>query len=203
MDKLVAWTGGSTALQWIHGNGNYKQFVKNHTDKIHEKKETAWQYVNTNENSADIASGNMSVAKMEKLLWNGLGRHGDFENSQSDIKTKATTKKEKEAKIIKDMMTSTIQKSDVMDDILQRYSYWKFLRIKSWIQIFLHNYKRLKLERQSGPLTTKEIESSEILWIKTVQAKVQDTLQFKDETDKRNLKLDETHRICICKGSIE
>ena len=145
----------------------------------------------------------MSVAKMEKFLWNGLGRHGDFENSQSDIKTKATTKKEKEAKIIKDMMTSTIQKSDVMDDILQRYSYWKFLRIKSWIQIFLHNYKRLKLERQSGPLTTKEIESSEILWVKTVQAKVQDTLQFKDETDKRNLKLDETHRICISKGSIE
>ena len=43
----------------------------------------------------------MSVAKMEKLLWNGLGRLGDFENSQSDIKTKATTKKEKEAKIIR------------------------------------------------------------------------------------------------------
>ena len=120
VDKLVAWTGGSTTLQWILGNGNYKQFVKNRADKIHEKKEIAWRYVNTNKNSADTASGKMSVAKVEKLLWNGLGWLGDFESSQSDIKTKATTKKEKEAKIIKDMMTSTIRRSDVMDDILQR-----------------------------------------------------------------------------------
>ena len=41
VDKLVAWNDSSTALHWIRGNGNYKQFVKNHTDKIREKKEIA------------------------------------------------------------------------------------------------------------------------------------------------------------------
>ena len=49
--------------------------------------------------------------------------------------TKATAETEKEATVIKDMITSTTIKSDVMDEILQRYSYWKFWRISPWIEI--------------------------------------------------------------------
>ena len=77
-----------------------------------------------------------------------------------------------------------------------------FLRITSWIQRFLHNCKRLKSERKSGPLTTKEIESSEILWAKALQIKIQDTPQFKDDAEKLNLQLDGTRRFYICKGRI-
>ena len=117
--------------------------------------------------------------------------------------TKATAETEKEATVIKDMITSTTIKSDVMDEILQRYSYWKFWRISPWIQRFLHNCKRLKLERQSGPLRTKEIENSEILWVKTGQTRIQDTLlEFKDDAEKLNFQLDKTRRIYICKGRI-
>ena len=59
------------------------------------------------------------------------------------------------------------------------------------------------MERQSGPLRTKEIESSEILWVKTGQTKIQDTLlQFKDDAEKLNFQLDKTCRIYICKGRI-
>ena len=65
-----------------------------------------------------------------------------------------------------------------MDEILQRYGYCKFLKLK------------VKLERQSGPLATKEIENSEILWAKTIQTKIQDTPQFKDDTEKLNLQVD-------------
>ena len=54
------------------------------------------------------------------------------------------------------------------------------MRIASWIQRFLHNYKRLKCEKQSRLLITKEIESSEILSVKTIETKIQDSLQFKD-----------------------
>ena len=68
------------------------------------------------------------------------------------------------------------------------------------IQRFLHNCKKLKLERQSGLLTIKEIESSEILWVKTIQTKIQYTQQFKDDAEKLNL--DKIHRIYICKGCI-
>ena len=139
IEKLVAWTDSSTALHWIRENGYYEQFVKNLADKIREKKEITWQYVNTTENSADIGICGMSVTKMGELWWKGPAWLRDSDNWPSDIKTKATAGTEKEARIIKDKLTSTTLKSDVVDEILQRYSYWKFLRITSW-----KNYKRLK-----------------------------------------------------------
>ena len=103
---------------------------------------------------------------------------------------------------MKDMLTSTTLKSDIVDEILQRYSCWKFLRITSWVQRFLHNCKRLKLKRKSGPLMTRELEISEILWVKAMQTKIQDTPQFKYDAEKLNLQLDENHRIYICKRCI-
>ena len=60
----------------------------------------------------------------------------------------------------------------------------------------------MKWERQSGPLTTKEIESSEILCVKAIQKNIQDIPQFKNDADKLNLRLDEIHRIYICKDQI-
>ena len=149
--------------------------MKNRADNILEKNEIAWRYVSTTKNPLDIGSHGMLVAKMGEFWWKGPGWLRDSDNWPSHIRTKATSETEKEVRIVKDMMTSTTLKSDVMDELLQRCSYWKFLRIKSWIQRFLHNCKRLKLEMQSGPLTSKEMESSEILWVKTIQIKIQDT----------------------------
>ena len=65
----------------------------------------------------------MSVAKMEELWWKGPGWLRDSDNWPSDFKTKATAETEKEARIIKDMMTSTTLKSDVTDLNLQRCGY--------------------------------------------------------------------------------
>ena len=64
IDELAAWTDSSTALQWIRGSSNYQQFVKNRADKILEKNEITWRYVNTTENPPDVGSHGMSVAKM-------------------------------------------------------------------------------------------------------------------------------------------
>ena len=85
---------------------------------------------------------------------------------------------------------------------MERYGYGKFLRITSCIQRFLQNYNILQLERKSGPLATKELESSEILWVRTIQTKTQDTPKFKDDTEKLNFQLDKIRRIYICKGHI-
>lgn len=63
------------------------------------------------------------------------------------------------------------------------------------MQIFLNNYKKSKSKRQLGPLTINKKESSVILWIKTTQAKIQDTPQCKDDAEKLNFQLDEAHRI--------
>ena len=87
----------------------------------------------TNENPANIESRSVSVAKMGELWWKGSGWLRYSDNWLSDITTKATAETEKEVRIIKDMMTSTTLKSDIMDEILLRFSYWKLLRITSWI----------------------------------------------------------------------
>ena len=63
----------------------------------------------------------MSVAKMGEFWWKGPGWLRDSDNWPSDIKTKATAQTEKEVRIIKDLMTRTTLKSDVMDEIQQRY----------------------------------------------------------------------------------
>ena len=135
-----------------------------------------WWCVNTTKNPEDFGSRGMSVAKMGELWWKGPGWLRGSNNWPSDIKRQKQLQNHKnKARITKDMITKTTLKGDVLDETLKRYSYWKFLRITSWIQRFLHNCKRLKSERQSRPLKTKEIESSEILWLKTTKTNIQNT----------------------------
>ena len=62
--------------------------------------------------------------------------------------------------------------------------------------------QKVKIGKTAKPLTTKEIESFENVSVKTIQTKIQETLEFKDGAEKLNLQLDKTRRIYICKGRI-
>ena len=62
--------------------------------------------------------------------------------------------------------------------------------------------QKVKIGKTAKPLKTKEIESFENVWVKTIQTKIQETLEFKDGAEKLNLQLDKTRRIYICKGRI-
>ena len=79
IEKLVTWTDSSTALHWIPGNCYYIQFAKNRGDKIRDKKEIDWRYVNTIENPLDVSRG-MSVEKMRELRWKGPAWLRDSDN---------------------------------------------------------------------------------------------------------------------------
>ena len=114
-------------LHFIRGKSCYKYFVENRAGKICEKKEI----LNTTGNPANIGSRGMSVAKMGQLWGKGPGWIRDSDNWPSDIKAKSTVETEKEARIIKDMTTSTTLKSGATDEILLRFIYSKFLRITS------------------------------------------------------------------------
>ena len=52
---VYAWSDLTVCLQWINGQGNYKQFVLNRVKKINEK-QIMWMYVPTHENPEDIGS---------------------------------------------------------------------------------------------------------------------------------------------------
>ena len=66
--KVYAWLDSTVALNWILGNGQYKQFVDNRVKKIHEHPEIQWRHVPTDENPADSVSRGVSTTE---LWWNG------------------------------------------------------------------------------------------------------------------------------------
>lgn len=61
---------------------------------------------------------------MAEYWWKGCKWCRSSDDWPSDVKTKATSKAEKEEIITREVMTSTTQKSGIMDEILQRCSYW-------------------------------------------------------------------------------
>ena len=56
------------------------QLAKNRGDKIRDKKEIDWRYVNTIENPVDIRSCGMSIEKMRELRWKGPAWLRDSDN---------------------------------------------------------------------------------------------------------------------------
>eukprot|EP00795_Rhopilema_esculentum_P000482 gene482-10158_t len=50
---------------------------------------------------------------------------------------------------------------------MQKFSYWKLLRVTSWVKRFADNC-RVK-EKCKGPITAKEINSTENFWLKVAQ----------------------------------
>lgn len=62
---VFGWTDSTTYLQWLQGQGRYKQFVPNRVQKINVKDEIMLQYVPSKENLTDIGSWGSS-----KLQWN-------------------------------------------------------------------------------------------------------------------------------------
>jgi len=64
------------------------------------------------------------------------------------------------------MMATTNTNTEFMDWMLQRFNYWKMLRITAWILRFRENCLD---QRHKGPLTTEEINDAETLWIILMQ----------------------------------
>ena len=87
----------------------------------------------------------------------------------------------------------------MFDKCLAKYKFWKFLRITNWIFRFLNNCRKTK---ESGPLTTSEIEQRKKFWIKREQQPVQHSEKFKIN-EKRLVLQQHSEGIYVCKGSIE
>ena len=66
--RVYAWLDSTLALHWILGKGEYKQFVRNRVEKIHQCPEIKWRHVPTHDNAVDIASRGGGITE---LWWNG------------------------------------------------------------------------------------------------------------------------------------
>ena len=68
-------------------------------------------------------------------------------------------------------MTTTIEKTDIFHNLLEKHELCKFLRITAWIKRFLNNCQKTK---RSGPLKTNETEYQKKFWSKREHHRVKD-----------------------------
>ena len=71
ISSVTCWTDSTVVLQWLKDEGRYKVFVANRVRKILERESTAWNYVSTKQNLADIGSRGSPVTKLPELWWTG------------------------------------------------------------------------------------------------------------------------------------
>ena len=109
--RVYAWLDSTVALHWIGGNGEYKQFVSNRVEKIHQRPEIEWRHVPTHDNPADLASRGGGITS----LWlNGPEWLSNKENWPPNPVTSASAATEEEAKVIREVL-KTSQTKDSAD----------------------------------------------------------------------------------------
>ena len=78
----------------------------------------------------------------------------------------------------------------------------KAIRITAWVARFIHNCKKKRSERTTGPLMAEETQVQIEFWIKRVQKRCQGTKEFLE--DQQRLNLQKNHRgLYDCHGRIK
>ena len=155
--------------------------------------------VPTNENPADIGSRGCPASKIPELWFQGPKWLPYKDQWPVQPKIQVTYETEQEAKIIKELMSTTLQKNDTFDKLMSKFDLWKCIKVIAWINRFITNCKKEKI---NGPLTTSEIKQQRTWFIKREQQKVADTDKFKADQQYLNLQENEVG-LYVCKGRIQ
>ena len=129
------WLDSTVALYWIKSPGEYKQFVSNRVQKIQSHSEVIWRHVGTTENAADIGSRRGEVSN-HRLWWNGPQWLQHKARWSPDIVPNACQETLEEPKATGDVFAVAIAETDELDMLLEKFSYWKVMRICAWIMRF-------------------------------------------------------------------
>lgn len=198
--KVFGWLDSTVTLHWIKGNGQYKQFVANRVAKIQLYKEIEWRYVPTDENPADLASRG---ALVHSVLWQqGPAWVQDKSEWPINSVTRSSPASEVEAKVIREVLNlaQTKPEPDKFEELLERTSLRRTLRVCAWIKRFIHNCKNK--ENKLGPLLTEEIEDVRGWWIKRVQRRDKETTGYPQISEQLNLKPN-AEGVMTCHGRIQ
>ena len=132
-------------------------------------------------NIADFGTRGASLDKMENGNWyegpKWLLNESDWPYQPV---LKSTSQVNEEAKKVTDVIAYiSDRKPHEWDNLLDRKSYWKTLRIASWILPFINNCKaKAKNEKGTvGPLQTEEILRARNCWIVKVQKDIPENLE--------------------------
>ena len=200
MKRVVGWLDSTVALHWIRVNGEFKQFVANRVRKIREKDYIQWRHVPSQDNPADLGSRGGHVNNTNRLWWEGPDWLTAEENWPPEIVTSPSEESLAETIPVREIFNVAVPQPDTFDQLLKKWSLWKTLRICAWISRFPRNAGKQCVSIK-GPLLTEEIKERETWWINRVQTRNQDSLEFKEDRARLNLKL--TGGILTCHGRIQ
>ena len=200
--SCYGWLDSTVALYWIQDHNQYKQFVANRVREIRKKKGISWKHVPTDQNPSDQGSRGVIADKLKDLWFRGPEWLSNPSEWQENIVLKPSKECSYEAKLIKEVLMKTIEKpkEDALWTLIEKYSYWKAIRVTAWVNRFLLNSKHGKL--LIGPLSTTEIELAKNHWVRKVQSDAQTAIVYEQQKEKLNLKKDEDG-IQRCYGRIE
>ena len=195
------WSDSTVALYWIHGQGEYRQFVANRVRKINQHENVQWHHVPTADNPADLGSRGGSVVNAEK--WHkGPTWLSDPSQWPPDKTLEASAESKAEAKITREIFATAMPVHDSLDQLLDKYELWKVLRVGAWMRRFIQNSKLAAGNRESGPLTTAETEAQIKWWIKRAQRDARNNAHFEEDQLHLNLQLND-QRVLECRGRLE
>ena len=69
--SAAGWTDSTVVLYWLNGQGSYNQFVRNRVNKILERDDINWQYVQTRDNPVGLDSRGSLLTKIPEIWWKG------------------------------------------------------------------------------------------------------------------------------------
>ena len=198
---LHCWLDSTVALHWVRGDGDYKQFVQNRVRKIREHEGVVWRHVPTHENPADLGSRGGKTNEGNRLWWNGPEWLSNRESWPRDIATTPTAESNAEVRATKQLFALAIPaEDDEFDNLLNKTSYWRTIRVCAWIARFAHNDRSPRAQRKSGTLTSEEIAAQERFWVLRVQQR--GSASFEDDRLKLNLQENDV-KVLECRGRIQ
>ena len=199
--EMYCWLDSTVALHWIRGAGNYKQFVSNRVSKIQKHSNVQWRHVTSQENPADLGSRGGGV-QGEELWWSGPKWLADKDSWPCDIVTSCTPESQAEAQVTREVFAGAREVTDQFDGVLVKFALWKELRVCAWISRFVNNTRKHKEQRETGPLTTGEMERQTLFWVARAQNNAKGSEKF--EEDRLQLNLQERQDgLLECRGRIQ
>ena len=114
------------------------QFVENRVQKIRTQPEITWRHVPTQENPADLASRGGDV-EYHEMWWHGPVWMADNECWPPEQVIQPSAASTAEAKATKELFALTVDVTDRLDAVLEKYELKKVFNICAWISRFLHN----------------------------------------------------------------
>ena len=174
--EVDLWSDSMTTLYWLASKGTWSQYVRNRVKAIRELGEWRWHYIPTNENPSDLGTRGLPPAKLSEFWFKGpqwLSDKSSWPTEPGIIETESASAEAVPRRKEHALMEQPLDQIEISDrdewanSLLERYTYWKLLRITAYIKRFAYNCTNGA--KISGPLTTEEIGKAETTWLTNVQ----------------------------------